>query len=221
MPKIVDHDERRDELADAVLKIVAEIGINGVTVRAVASEAGWSPGVITHYFGNRREMLLGGLRRAGRITGDRQLKLLERSADDPVGSLQHILEEVLPLDPPRVALSRVYLFFYSEAAADETVKDEVAGALGRWRACVAEAFRGAQEQGFLDARFDPKVAADDLVARADGIAMHALFDPALLARLCSRSPAAEWLADYKAVTGPRNKSRVGRTLATGPSASSR
>lgn len=203
MPKIVDHDERRDELADAVLKIVAEIGINGVTVRAVAAEAGWSPGIITHYFGNRREMLIGGLRRASAIAGSRQQHLLDRASEDPVGSLEQILESVLPVDAPRLALSRVFLFFYAEAAADDAAKDEVAGALMRWRAAVAEVFRLGQEQGVFDSGVAAKDAAAYLVGLVDGLSIHALFDPTLLSRLPGRSPVSEWLAHYTTATPAR------------------
>jgi len=206
-----------------VLKIVAEIGINGVTVRAVANEAGWSPGIITHYFGNRREMLLGGLRRAAAVTGGRQHKLLENATNDPVGSLEQILESILPLDAPRLALSRVFLFFYAEAAADDAAKDAVSGALARWRAAVAEVFRLGQEQGVFDSRVAAKTAADDLVGLVDGLAIHALFDPALLHRLRERSPAGEWLAHYttEAKSGGAGRSRARRKPAAASSARAR
>ncbi len=67
MPKIVDHDERRLALADAVLALIAREGISAVTTRAVAEESGWSTGVLNHYFGSRHELLLAALRRAGDI----------------------------------------------------------------------------------------------------------------------------------------------------------
>ena len=48
MPKIVDHDARRAAIAEALWRVAERDGVEGVTMRAVAREAGWSTGVVTH-----------------------------------------------------------------------------------------------------------------------------------------------------------------------------
>lgn len=198
MPKTVNHDERRKDLADAVLAIIARTGINGVTVRAVAQEAGWSTGVLTHYFGNRHEMLLGALRRAAAVTGRRQSELVKRSQTDAVTTLETILEEVLPLDAERLALTRIFLFFYAEAAAEDAVRQEIAGYLANWRRFVQEVVRRAQEEGALHRSHDPVAAADALVALTDGLAVHALFDDRLLSEMRAESPVPGWVDVFRA-----------------------
>ena len=40
MPKIVDHDVQRVTFAEAAMRLIARHGIEGVTMRAVAAEAG-------------------------------------------------------------------------------------------------------------------------------------------------------------------------------------
>lgn len=182
MPKIVDHDQRRKELADAVLRVVARAGVNAVTVRSVAKEAGWSTGVLTHYYGGRAELLLGALRRAAAIT-QRRFEAA-RGADD---ELAQLLEGVLPLDERRLALNRIFLFFYAEAATDEAVRAEIAGYLANWRTDVAEAVERAHPA------LDAVAAAATLVALADAVSMHAIFDPAVMAQLRAASPVPGWL----------------------------
>lgn len=44
-------EERRADLVEAAARVLASVGVAGATVRAIAEEAGVSPGLIGHYFG--------------------------------------------------------------------------------------------------------------------------------------------------------------------------
>ena len=57
MPKIVDHDERRLELVDATWRIIARLGIEGATMREIATEAGFANGALKPYFPTRDTLL--------------------------------------------------------------------------------------------------------------------------------------------------------------------
>ncbi|HET9654731.1 MAG TPA: TetR/AcrR family transcriptional regulator, partial [Kineosporiaceae bacterium] len=57
MPKVVDREERRRRLAEAVFAIVAARGLAAVSLRDVAAEAGVSMGAVQHYFTTKDEML--------------------------------------------------------------------------------------------------------------------------------------------------------------------
>ena len=46
MPKVVDHAARREEIVDALLRVAERDGLDGVSLRAVAREGGWSTGVL-------------------------------------------------------------------------------------------------------------------------------------------------------------------------------
>jgi AcrR family transcriptional regulator len=63
MPKIVDHDSRRQAYVDAMWRVVSREGAGGISVRSVAAEAGVSPSNIVHYFPTRSEMLGEAVRR--------------------------------------------------------------------------------------------------------------------------------------------------------------
>ena len=62
MPKLIDHDLRRRELVEASWQVIADEGLEGVTMRKVAAAARCTTGRITHYFENREELLLAALR---------------------------------------------------------------------------------------------------------------------------------------------------------------
>jgi AcrR family transcriptional regulator len=58
MPKIVNHRERREAVAVVVTKVVYSQGIGSLTLKKVAEAVGHSATVISHYFSDKREMLL-------------------------------------------------------------------------------------------------------------------------------------------------------------------
>ncbi|SHI67286.1 DNA-binding transcriptional regulator, AcrR family [Nocardiopsis flavescens] len=52
MPKRVDPDVRREQVADAVIDEIAEHGIRSVTLARIAARSGLAIGSIRHYFGD-------------------------------------------------------------------------------------------------------------------------------------------------------------------------
>jgi AcrR family transcriptional regulator len=57
MPKKVDPDERRRLIADALMRVAADQGLESVSLRHVATQAGVSAGMVQHYFRTRDEMM--------------------------------------------------------------------------------------------------------------------------------------------------------------------
>lgn len=57
MPKIVDHEARREEISAALWRIVEREGISGASIRSVANEAGYPKATAMHYFKNEAELL--------------------------------------------------------------------------------------------------------------------------------------------------------------------
>lgn len=110
MPKIVDHEQRRRELAEALWRVIAESGPGAVSIRSVATEAGLSPGALRHYFQTREELLVFAMELAeerviGRVLNhqenqDPQAPVVERAAG--------FAEQLLPLDPIRRAEYRAW-----------------------------------------------------------------------------------------------------------------
>lgn len=57
-------EHRREEILNAVLKVVGAKGYEGVTMKSVAAEAGVSYGLLHYYFRNKEEMMVGAMRRS-------------------------------------------------------------------------------------------------------------------------------------------------------------
>ena len=75
MPRVVDHEARRAEVAAVAADLIARRGLDGVSVRDVAAAGGYSTTVVTHYFASKRELLLQAYRSAGTATEERLARL--------------------------------------------------------------------------------------------------------------------------------------------------
>jgi len=57
VPRVVDHNQRRQDIAAAALACLAERGAEGLTIREVARRLGGSLTLVTHYYGSRQALL--------------------------------------------------------------------------------------------------------------------------------------------------------------------
>ena len=105
MPKIVDHEQRRRELAEALWRVIAVSGPAAVSIRSVAAEAGLSPGALRHYFRTREELLVFAMELAEERVVARVLH--QRENQDPEATMVErvaaFAEQMLPLDRIRRA----------------------------------------------------------------------------------------------------------------------
>jgi AcrR family transcriptional regulator len=179
MPKVVDHEERRAELGAAVWRLASREGLEALTVRRVAEEAGWSTGAVVHYFSDKEELLLFAFRTVADRVG-RRLAAAEERTDEPLELARAWLVQGLPLDAERQAEVRVWFAFLGLALA----RPELARA-GRltyraWRRRVTDLLEEAQRRGQVRADVDCAAAAAALVAVVDGLAVQATFEPRAL-----------------------------------------
>jgi TetR/AcrR family transcriptional regulator, transcriptional repressor of bet genes len=179
MPKVVDHEERRAELRDAVWRLASRDGLEAVTVRAVADEAGCSTGALVHYFADKEDLLLFAFRTvADRVM--RRVAAAEEGTADPVELARAMLVEGLPLDRERQAEVRLWFAFLGLALTRPALARDQRLTYRAWRKRVAERLAAAKEQGTLRADVDPETQAAALVGLVDGLAVQATFEPRAL-----------------------------------------
>lgn len=118
MPKLVDHEHRRRELAEAVWRVIRRDGVERATVRAVAAESGWSSGALRHYFGTQQELLRFAVELILERVPQRIRAHLAETWPDPLRRAQRLLEELLPLDEERQVEVLVWLAFTDRARVD-------------------------------------------------------------------------------------------------------
>jgi TetR/AcrR family transcriptional repressor of bet genes len=179
MPKVVDHEQRRAELRDAVWRLASRDGLEAVTVRAVAEEAGCSTGALVHYFSDKEELLLFAFRTvADRVM--RRVAATEARTTDPLELARAMLVEGLPVDGERRAEVRVWFAFLGLALTRPALARDQRLTYRAWRKRVAELLEEGRDQGRLRADVDCDAEAAALVALVDGLAVQATFEPRAL-----------------------------------------
>ncbi|MBE2999517.1 TetR family transcriptional regulator C-terminal domain-containing protein [Nocardiopsis sp. HNM0947] len=113
MPKIVDHEQRRRDLAQALWRVIANQGPAAVSIRSVAAEAGLSAGALRHYFQTREQLLLFAMELSEQRVRQRLQEQARRAqapdADpDLIERVAGFAEQLLPLDPTRRAEYRAW-----------------------------------------------------------------------------------------------------------------
>ena len=180
MPKLVDHDARREAIAEALWRVAERDGVEAISLRAVAAEAGWSTGVVAHYFAGKDDLLAF----AFRLAGDRASARSRRragAAREPLRALRALLAEYLPTDGVRRLEARIWFGVLDRAAALPAMGEVVRRGYAAWGAAVREGVAAAQRAGAVPADRDPDAEAAALIALVDGITVQALASPERLA----------------------------------------
>jgi AcrR family transcriptional regulator len=153
MPRKSDPRERRELLADALMRLAATRGLEGVSLRHVASEAGVSTGMVQHYFRTKDEMMTFALDTV--MDRIRERSQAEVTPASPRELVRGLLLQLLPLD-------------------DASVKPSIASGLRQaatdMRTFLADQLRAAGPANGVD----PERAAAGLLALVDGLGLQLL-----------------------------------------------
>ncbi|WP_219971907.1 TetR/AcrR family transcriptional regulator [Rubrobacter xylanophilus] len=198
----MDHEERRRELAAAAWRVILREGIEGVSVRSVAAEAGWSVGALRHYFGTKEELLAG----AARLVVERVKERFERGRYEgtPREAVRRMLCEVLPLDEERREEGRVWLAFTAHSLVDPRVALEHEVVFDGVRELCRRVIGRLADEGLLSPRLDPEEEVVRLHALVDGLTLHRL-----LGRLGEEETLAALDAHLRGILGEDGRSRPG------------
>jgi len=116
VPKIVDHEQRRDEIALIACRVVARYGFEQATIVRIARAAGCTTGMIAHYFETKQDIIVAALRLILRRIEER-LTHAEGAAD-----LLALLSEALPIDATRYIECAVWMAFWGQVPSDKRLK---------------------------------------------------------------------------------------------------
>ena len=118
MPKIVDHAKRRDEIALVACQVVAEHGFERTTVARIAAAAGYTTGMVAHYYESKQDIILAALRLILKRIEER----LTRERDAGGANLLSVLSEALPIDAQRFTECAFWMAFWGQVSADPKLK---------------------------------------------------------------------------------------------------
>jgi AcrR family transcriptional regulator len=190
VPKIVDAEARRQDVVEAVLRIIAVDGLERASLREVADEAGLAVGSVRHYFAGSDELLTYSFATVvDRIVRRLKAALPGVAAAAPRSPEQRaavltLVGGLLPLDESRAVEACAWMAF-KNAARIRPFLAAVADSSHREVAAIA-----GQVVAALMPQDEPQenlvVEAERLLATLDGLCMHALLQPGwMTAQMCS------------------------------------
>ena len=183
----VDLTPRQSELADSALRIVARDGMEALSFRAVAAEAGCSLGSVQKAFPSKQRMLSAAF-----------LRLRQTAAPLPPGEpgrpqlkdwLVALLLGILPLDQARRDAQRQGDAFAQLAETDPDIATAIAESDSQVRGLLASLVARARSEGEVPEGVDPDVTAWAVLALAQGLATQLSYDPQLESEVNKRLDA--------------------------------
>jgi TetR/AcrR family transcriptional repressor of bet genes len=118
MPKVVDHAQRRDEIAHVACQVVAHNGFEQATMARIARAAGYTTGMVAHYYESKQDIILAALR----LTLLRIEVRLTRERESGEANLLDVLSESLAIDAQRFTECAFWMAFWGQVSADKKLK---------------------------------------------------------------------------------------------------
>ena len=175
MPRIVDHDRRREEIARLAVRVMQQDGAESATVRGIARAGGFSIGVLSHYFRDKDELI--GF--AFQWVAHQSFADLDAAvANTPPGlaRLRTALEFMVPATAAP-SFIRVWLSLWGGAMRNPALARVHRDYYVRWRRYLRRYLSEAVQRREIAAPPSLRNATDLLTAAVDGYWIGAAFEP--------------------------------------------
>jgi len=115
-----DSGKQRD-LIEATLECIAELGIQGTSVRAVAAKAGASNGLIRHHFDAKANLILAAYRRTIALITTNSMRELNATEGTPHARLRRFIVATLDTPASNARLLSLWATFVSQSRVDPQI----------------------------------------------------------------------------------------------------
>lgn len=158
VPRVVDHDERRRQIAEALLVVAARDGHESVSSRAVAKELGVATGSLWHYFDGFDDVIRAAAAEVTRRTGERIAAATAGLRG--LARLDALMSEVLPVDESTRTEARVVVGFWGRLATLAPAPDAAVPTLATWQ----DSIRAALDEAVADGELTSRTPTDAVMA---------------------------------------------------------
>lgn len=173
MPRLIDHSQRREQLAEAAWRVILRDGVAGASVRTVAAEAGRSTSSLRHVFASQPQLLVFALR----LVVDRVVDRIAALPPQPTAlrTVETVAAQLLPLDRERHAEMEVYLALCTAASSQAELRPARDEANRKMREAAQWMIERLDNGTDLSPHADRDLEARRLHAVIDGLAAHLVY----------------------------------------------
>jgi AcrR family transcriptional regulator len=192
MPAIVSHAKRRGLIATVVKRIVAKNGMESVTVRNVAREAGFSSTIVSHYFRDKHDLLhftYGSIR-------TRAIQMIEEAFHRDADVLG-CFETLLPISDENLADWQAWFGFWGKTTSDPVLAAERIANVEATNELFQRILKHAKKRGELPAQLDTAVHAKRIQMFINGLASFVVMKPSAWPPAAQRAVLAAEIGTMK------------------------
>jgi len=222
---------RREQIVEAAVTVIAEQGLQNLSLSEIEKKAGMSRGQLTYYFPAQEDILV--------AVFDRLLQLSYQRIGTPAGAVcgeasgwdwvQHLLEKLVGQPPLNPQFGILQYAFLSQIGHREDFRHRLATLYEEWRSQMAAGLKADLAGSHDTQRISPRALATVIQALLHGLGMQAAADPHAFDRqevltLCldmlnlymkiprrTRKPRKSAANNLKALNGARNGRQRPRT----------
>lgn len=175
-------------IADAAIRVMVNKGLDALSVRNVAAEAGVAPGTVQYQMGTRDDIIAKAFIRSIQRQASRTLG--KTDATDFRTAMHGRLAELLPIGPVQREDAAVWLIVGAAASTREWLADLYDAEVESFRALVCNGLAAAEQHGKLNGELSPEQGARLVTALVNGLTIDYLNGP--------KNSAQQLLADLDA-----------------------
>lgn len=168
-----EHDARRREIVEALLAVISEQGLDGVSLREVASRAEVSVGRVQHYFRTKDQMLEAAFQQVNALGATLVAERLAGETD-PRAVLRAVALELLPIDDLHRHALQIGAAFTARAVVEPTFTDRLREGYGELRELFTLLLTQARAAGRTAPNLNVPHEADLLLSLFEGLSTHTL-----------------------------------------------
>ena len=176
MPKLVDHDARRMEIAQATWTAVQNIGVERLRLRDIAGEVGFTTGVFAHYFRDKDSVLRFSFNLAYQHAAA-QIRHTNETVSSGLEQLKNALVALVPDKKHPASVAFVSMCFGIRNSKDPLLKLEYKKKRNEYRRLLKSYIRDASNDGEILDNKSPDDILDLVLAVLDGVCVAALLNP--------------------------------------------
>ena len=170
MPKKIDHDARRRQIARAAIEVIGVQGLDNTRLVDVGRAAKVTTGTITHYFDGKDAVLLAALDHVA------QRILSSLASEEAPDDLFELVAGILPTSQNDIRDWRVWMSFFGRAVGDPALARINKAYYDKFRDGLAAIIRRHQEEGKLAPHIDPTITGDAIISIVDGLCIRATLE---------------------------------------------
>lgn len=214
---------RREQIVDAAVAVIAEQGLQNLSLSEIEKRAGMTRGHLTYYFATKEAILLG--------VFDRLLQLMCQKHEVPSGpesefpmpeSVEEVFRLILEivLEPQANAEFHALQYtFLSQIGHREDFRQRLASLYEDWRCHMAEQLTADQKKGRTTRSVSPRAMACLIQAILHGLAIQLEADPNAFHRQEMQELCLDVVGSY--LKAPRKKKPPKKALVNGSRSSDR